>query len=311
MNGKRKQNKAPEKIMPAGGLTYGEMKPTYREGGSPLPNKVIPKGLAYGEIEMHDGAERTITGTSIFDPVLCELAYRWFCPPGGMILDPFAGGSVRGIVASKLGRPYMGVDLSERQVNANFEQAKSICKKPMPIWYQGDSTMLSDIVGKVTFDFVFSCPPYFDLEVYSDDPDDLSKMTWEDFGHAYRRIIKQCSERLADNRFAAFVIGDVRDERGFYRDLPGLTIHCFEEAGLRLYNRAILVTAAGSLPVRVGRQFETARKLGNTHQYLLQFVKGDPRKATEAIGPVEFGEPEEFSGTPVAEPAKYGERLTL
>ena len=38
-------------------------------------------------------------GTSIFDPVLCELAYRWWCPPGGTVLDPFAGGSVRGLVA--------------------------------------------------------------------------------------------------------------------------------------------------------------------------------------------------------------------
>lgn len=30
-------------------------------------------------------------------PVLCELAYRWFCLAGGLVLDPFAGGSVRGI----------------------------------------------------------------------------------------------------------------------------------------------------------------------------------------------------------------------
>ncbi|MGB3315839.1 MAG: DNA methyltransferase, partial [Albidovulum sp.] len=44
----------------------------------------------------------TASGTSIFDPVLCEIAYRWFCPQGGTVLDPFAGGSVRGIVASQL-----------------------------------------------------------------------------------------------------------------------------------------------------------------------------------------------------------------
>lgn len=34
--------------------------------------------------------------TSVFDPVLCEVAYTWFCPKGGAILDPFCGGSVRG-----------------------------------------------------------------------------------------------------------------------------------------------------------------------------------------------------------------------
>jgi len=34
------------------------------------------------------------TGTSVFSPFLCELIYTWFCPAGGQIVDPFAGGSV-------------------------------------------------------------------------------------------------------------------------------------------------------------------------------------------------------------------------
>jgi len=50
------------------------------------------------------------------------------------------------------------------------------------------------------------------------------------------------------------------------------------------------VTAVGSLPIRTGRQFTAARKLGRTHQSVLVFVKGDPRRATEACGEVEFGE---------------------
>ena len=59
------------------------------------------------------------SGTSIFDPVLTELCYRWFCPSGGLILDPFAGGSVRGIVASVLGYKYEGFELRAEQVAAN------------------------------------------------------------------------------------------------------------------------------------------------------------------------------------------------
>jgi len=58
-------------------------------------------------------------GTSIFDPVLCEVAYRWYAPPGGRILDPFAGGSVRGVVAAVLGYDYTGIDLRQEQVEAN------------------------------------------------------------------------------------------------------------------------------------------------------------------------------------------------
>ncbi|MBW2674812.1 MAG: hypothetical protein JRD89_15600, partial [Deltaproteobacteria bacterium] len=67
----------------------------------------------------------SLSGSSIFDPVLAEISYKWYCPPGGKILDPFAGGSVRGIVAAYLGYEYHGNDLSARQIAANRLQAES------------------------------------------------------------------------------------------------------------------------------------------------------------------------------------------
>lgn len=229
-----------------------------------------------------------MTGTSIFDPVLCEIAYRWFCPPDGQILDPFAGGSVRGIVASKLGRRYCGIDLSARQIEANRAQAEAICDEPKPLWHVGDSTTLDTLVPDVAADFVFSCPPYADLERYSDDPADLSTMAYEDFLVAYRTIIAKACALLRPDRFACFVVGDVRDKAGLYYGFPGHTVDAFAAAGLRLYNEAVLLTAIGSLPIRVGKQFSSARKLGKTHQNILVFCKGDPRAATAACGSVEI-----------------------
>ena len=241
------------------------------------------------EGDIDGGMAAAHTGTSIFDPVLCELVYRWFSPPAGLVLDPFAGGSVRGIVASKLGRRYCGIDLSARQIEANEEQARAICTEPMPEWINGDSRDVLASCDK-TADLIFSCPPYADLEVYSEDPRDLSVMEHQEFLAAYRTIIGLACSRLADNRFACFVVGDVRDRQGFYRNLPGATVAAFEAAGLRLYNECILVTAVGSLPIRVRRQFEVSRKLGKTHQNVLVFCKGDPRTAAEAIGLAEFGD---------------------
>jgi hypothetical protein len=66
----------------------------------------------------------SLGGTSIFDPVLCEIGYTWFTPhEGSKIIDPFAGGSVRGIVAERLGHEYTGIDLREEQIDANFDNA--------------------------------------------------------------------------------------------------------------------------------------------------------------------------------------------
>jgi ParB-like chromosome segregation protein Spo0J/DNA modification methylase len=242
------------------------------------------------------GVASTNTGTSIFDPTLCELAYSWFCPQGGTILDPFAGGSVRGIVASKLGRQYIGVELREDQVAANKTQGDDLCSDPMPVWHTGDSRNIDRICADVQADMVFSCPPYADLEVYSDDPNDLSTLSYEDFKPAYFEIIDKACAQLKDNRFACFVVGDVRDKKGNYYNFVGDTVEAFRAAGLHYYNEAIMITPIGTLGMQTSRNFPIARKLGKTHQNVLVFVKGDGKKATQACGDVFIHIPDGMAG---------------
>lgn len=216
-------------------------------------------------------------GTSIFDPVLVELAYRWWSPSGGQIVDPFAGGSVRGIVAAALGRKYWGCDLRSEQIKANEEQAEEIGIEPRPTWVCGDS--MATLADAPPADLIFSCPPYGDLERYSDDQADLSNMEWHTFVAAYKRIILRAVGRMKPDTFACFVVGDFRDPKGFYRNFVGMTVEAFEECGARLYNEAILATSVGSASMRVTRQFDAGRKLCKVHQNVLVFCKGDPRKA--------------------------------
>ncbi len=223
-------------------------------------------------------------GTSIFDPVLCEIVYRWFSPEGGQVIDPFAGGSVRGVVAACLGRKYWGSELRAEQVAANREQAAQLCPELPPQYVCGDS--METLASAPDADLVFSCPPYGDLETYSDDPRDLSGMEWHTFAAAYKTIIHRACKRLKNDRFACFVVGDFRDPRGFYRDFVSETIRGFRESGLELYNDAVLVTAVGSASMRVTKQFESGRKLAKTHQNVLVFCKGDWRKAAKACGEV-------------------------
>jgi len=215
--------------------------------------------------------------TSIFDPTLCELAVRWFSPEGGQVVDPFAGGSVRGIVAGALGRHYWGCDLRPEQIAANEEQADEIAPRVRPEWVCGDS--MDTLADAPAADFVFSCPPYGDLEKYSNDPRDLSAMDWHAFVAAYKRIILRAVGRMKPDTFACFVVGDFRDARGFYRNFVSETIDGFEQAGARLYNEAILATAIGTASMRVSMMFGASRKLCKVHQNVLVFCKGDWKKA--------------------------------
>lgn len=222
------------------------------------------------------------TTTSIFDPVLCELVYRWFCPRGGTVLDPFAGGSVRGVVAGQLGLRYWGAELRWDQVAANVAQARTLCAPPfsMPRWYCGDARTVVHAKAPEA-DLLFTCPPYGDLEVYSDDPADLSNMDWSGFLQGFTSVIYDSVGKLRDNRFAAIVVGDMRDKAGIYRNFVGETVAAFEAAGARYYNAAILATPVGTACVRATRQFNGGRKLVATHQHLLMFVKGDWKRAAE------------------------------
>jgi hypothetical protein len=244
----------------------------------------IPTHLSDGSV-----APQAPSSTSVFDPVLCEIAYGWWCPPGGLIGDPFAGGSVRGIVASLMGMQYYGIDLRPEQVAANYSQltSRTVGQYP-PKWRAGDSAQVAHQFPEL--DFVFSCPPYGDLEVYSDDPADISNMPYEQFIAAYSGIIWATVQRLKPNRFAAWVVSNYRDRKtGFIRRLTDDTCTAFAAAGCELWTYARVCTPVGSAAMRCNGTFLRGnRKLVNTTQDLLVFCKGDPAIAAQGV-PMDAG----------------------
>ena len=221
---------------------------------------------------------------SIFDATLCEKMYEWFCPKEGRVLDPFAGGSVRGIVATEMGFIYNGIDLSDEQIDANKKQSSK------PVWIQGDSEWVIDTIQDKSQDFVFTCPPYYDLEKYTDDPADLSNMDEDSFDKKYFSIVKKATTKLKDNRFFAIVVSEVREQSttgnykiGKYKGLVWKTIRACEEAGLHFYNDMILFNSQHQASRVVDTYFERNRKVASVDQNILVFVKGNPDLATEVI----------------------------
>ncbi|MHB9861960.1 hypothetical protein [Streptomyces sp. YIM S03343] len=256
-----------------------------------------PLTIAEFEADHYARPETAVaSGTSVFDPVLCELAYRWFSPASGTVLDPFAGGSVRGIVAGILGRPYRGNDLRAEQIESNREQRDEFTTRRLlaadPTWSIGDSAEWVKTLEPGSADMVFTCPPYYDLEEYSSDPQDLSAMSYEAFDEVYARIIAGVARALRPNRFAVFVTGDARDNRGALHDLRGSTIRAALAAGLVYASGAVLVTSVGSLPIMAARAFTGTRNLGRTHQDVLVFCKGNRAEAAKACGDVDIHLPD-------------------
>jgi len=209
---------------------------------------------------------------SIFDPALCEVLYNWFCIDGKEILDPFAGGSVRGIVANYLGFKYTGIDIRQEQIDSNIEQGLEILNNDnQPEWIVGDSNKVLDGFNK-EYDFVFSCPPYADLEVYSDLDGDVSNMPYIEFMKAYEQIIAKSCNLLKSGGYACFVVGEVRDKKGNYIGFVPDTITAFKKCGMNYYNEGILLNAIASASMRANGNMKS-QKLVKVHQNILIFKK--------------------------------------
>ena len=129
------------------------------------------------------------------------------------------------------------------------------------------------------FDLCFSCPPYYDLEIYSDLENDASNQeSYEEFYKIIDKAFKKSCVGLKNNRFAVIVAGDIRNKNtGGYYDFIGDIKNTFKEAGLTLYNDIVLLDMLGTAPLRANK-FSVSRKVVKVHQNVLVFYKGDPKK---------------------------------
>lgn len=228
--------------------------------------------------------QRISGGGSTFDPVLAEICYTWYSPPGGRVIDPFAGGPTRGIVAATLGRHYHGIDLLPGQVDVNRRTSDAWpASDGTARWDCGDALTALASITDGSHSYALSCPPYWRLERYSDDPRDLSTMDWPTYQDTHRRIIAETVRALTEDSFITWVVGDLRGPDGHLIGLPWHTIAAFQAAGAQLVNDQIMVTPIGSMFWIMGRMWRPTRSATRTHQYVMTFVKGDRRKATARI----------------------------
>lgn len=219
-------------------------------------------------------------GVSILDAVLVELMHKWFMPNNidytPNAFDCFAGDSVAGFVMSYLGANFTGVELREEQAKLNNQRVQ---KNGLSAKYHcDDGRNIAKYLTPESQDLFFSCPPYFDLEHYSDDARDASNQnSYEEFLGLLDEAFTNSIKLLKKNRFAVVVMSAVRDKKGNYYDIPGDITKIFERNGCHLYNQLVLVDAIGTLALRVGQSMKN-RKIGRRHQEVLVFYKPDDNK---------------------------------
>lgn len=123
----------------------------------------------------YSGACKIAPKVANFSPNTACKIYERLCPKEGANIYDYScgfGARMLGSLGSKYNYHYFGTDPNERlceQLNKMGEWINSHCTKPstFKVYCQGSEIFIDELEGKI--DLAFSSPPYFDLEVYTND----------------------------------------------------------------------------------------------------------------------------------------------
>lgn len=129
-------------------------------------------------LKTRDGTRSVVN----FKPAISKFIYDTYAPRDGRVLDPCSGysGRLLGCIASNRGIKYHGIDPDGRTAVGNTQCASFFSQfydtfgnREFDFGFRFDLGCAEDIMphlGGDKYDLVFTSPPYFDTEQYSDNP---------------------------------------------------------------------------------------------------------------------------------------------
>ena len=191
------------------------------------------------------------------NPQVMERLIRFYSEAGDTVLNPFCGRAAYNIIANYFSRHTVGQDICKKFMDHNFNkiirrvlQAETLDPEGNGILFQ-DATHLKALhkgflfeliladsrhleVEDSTVDFIITSPPYYNLEIYSDDPSDLGRgtitgkgdePTYEEFLIGLGEVFKDCYRVLRAGKFMAVIVNSFRLDGKFipyYMDVAKL-----------------------------------------------------------------------------------------
>lgn len=207
--------------------------------------------------------------TSIFNPHLAQMILSAYTDKGQRIYDGFAGGGTRGFVASAMGHSYTGVEIRPEEVERLKER-----QKELGVFFDihcADSRSFA--IDQHGYDFSYTCPPYFDLEVYSTIQGDMSNVgDYNKFLEMLKESMAVTYSGLKPGSLFIMVVGNFRDKKGNLRHFNGDVAKLGIEVGFVLHDELVFWGASDIAYQRLG-QFVANRRSVRVHEYVIIFKK--------------------------------------
>ena len=90
-----------------------------------LGNVIPDFGIRYNYWEIVSGKRDSLHPASFYEEIPRDHIISW-SNPNDIVLDPMAGSSTTGVAALKLGRRFVGIDISEEYVNISNKRLREL-----------------------------------------------------------------------------------------------------------------------------------------------------------------------------------------
>jgi len=237
--------------------------------GSYRASSKVEAGNKLSEIFDVSGQSVRSGALSMFPQNIGRAVLLLYSKPDDIVVDPFAGHNSRMELCATEGRRYIGYDVSIDFMAFNRTRAQEL-DGDIEL-YLCDSRLMKHTPDNVG-DFTLTSPPYWDLEDYGDETEQLGlAKTYEGFLKGLATVARQNYRCLRPGAFCVWFINDFRRKGQFYvyhRDVLAL----LERAGFVIWD--IMIVDLG-YPIRAAfaTQITDQQILPKRHEYGLVMRK--------------------------------------
>lgn len=211
-----------------------------------------------------------------------RLLLKLYTKEGDTVVDPFAGHNSRMELCYKARRNYIGCDISHKFMLANFrlrlrllnENSSDMFKEMNTATitlHECDSRKMEPVKNNAG-DFTITSPPYWDLEYYGDEMEQLGK--GNEYPEFLRRLGKVCEANfrcLKSGSFCVWCINNFRKDGKFYAYRTH-TEQLLRDAGFTMHDE-VITDLGGSFGQAFASQIVENKIIPKRHEYALIFRK--------------------------------------
>ena len=202
---------------------------------------------------------------------LVAFFIKYYAKPGDVYVDPFMGQGVQMQVAHHYRLHYYGYDISEEFFRYIAETKEKIDNGQTKLEITLGDSRFPDNVPDGIADFSFHSPPYWDIEYYGEEEEQLGTgHSYEEFLEGMEQVAKAWLPKFKPGAYHVVNVNDFRRQGVFY-PYHADTIHLFMRAGWIYHDMWIVDGLVGGLPKAFAVDFNLKRVAPKTHEYCLVF----------------------------------------